>query len=351
MKDKQIRCKAIVFPYPERAEIHNDVALPTVDDDSIVIKTKYSSISRGTEMDLYHARFHGRGQFYPILTGYEATGEVIYAGKNVTHLRVGDRAAASNLLEGFDKRYCVAWGGQTEYVVVNKVSYQDFGVHPDYGAKRACKIPDNISYQEACFSVLTAVALHGIERIGIKKEDTVIVIGQGCVGMLCAQIIKSMGIRVIVCDLYDYRLNISKKVGLKEQINVSDVDLVKQSLEYTEGKGADVVVDATGKGAEIYEFIWDMVKEHGTVHAQGMVLDPIVLKVCDTLFSKSLRFSSSCGEYPRHQREALSMISDGRIKVKEMISKEMFFTEATKAYDLVDKKPDEILKLIFKWEE
>ena len=101
----------------------------------------------------------------------------------------------------------------------------------------------------------------------------------------------------------------------------------------------------------IYEFIWDMVKEHGTVHAQGMVIDPIILKVRDTLFSKSLRFSSSCGEYPRHQREALRMISDGRIKVKEMISKEMFFTEATKAYDLVDKKPDEILKLIFKWEE
>jgi len=171
MKGKEIRCKAIVFPYPKRAEIHKDVALPFIDDDSVVIKTKYSSISRGTEMDLYHARFHDDGQFYPILTGYEPAGEVIYAGKNVTHLKVGDRAVVSNLMAGFDKKYCVAWGGQTEYVVVNKVSVPDLGLYPDYGAGRASKIPDGVSYQEACLSVLGAVAYHGIERIGVKAGD------------------------------------------------------------------------------------------------------------------------------------------------------------------------------------
>jgi len=175
------------------------------------------------------------------------------------------------------------------------------------------------------------------------------VIGQGCVGMMSAQIAKSLGARVIVSDLYENRLNISKKVGIKEVINASKTDQVEEILERTDGKGADIVIDATGT-VKTYEFIWPMVKDHGTVHAQGMVLDPLILKVSDTIFGKSLRFSSTCGEYPRHQREVLKMIADGRIKAKEMISKEMSFTEAAKAYDLVDKKPDEILKLIFKWE-
>ena len=349
MKGERIRCKAMIFPYPEKAELREDVGLPEVDDDSVVIKTKYSSISRGTEMDLYHARFHDYGQFYPMLPGYEPAGEVIYAGKNVTHLKKGDRAVVSNLFSGFDEKYCVAWGGQTEYVVVNKVSVPDFGLYPDFGAGRASKIPDGVSYEEACLSVLGAVAYHGIERIGVENGNTVMVIGQGCVGLMSAQIAKSLGARVIVSDIYEYRLSISEQVGIEEIINASKSDQVKEIHALTNGKGADIVIDATGT-SKTYDFIWSMVRNHGTVHAQGMVLNPIILKVSDTLFGESLRFSSSCGEYPRHQREVLKMIADGRIKAKELISKQMRFQKATEAYDLVDKKPDEVLKVIFEWE-
>lgn len=349
MNGRQIKCKAIVFPHPQKAVLHENVAMPVVDDDSVVIKTKYSAISRGTEMDLYHARFHDEGQFYPMLPGYEPAGEVIYAGKNVSHLKEGDRAVVSNLFSGFDDRYCVAWGGQSEFVVVNKTSVFDLGLYPDYGAGRAGKIPDNVSYQEACLSVLGAVAYHGIERIGVKASDTVMVVGQGCVGMMAAQIAKDIGARVIVSDLHEYRLDISRKVGIEETINASETNQVEEVLALTDGKGADIVIDCTGT-VKTYEFIWDMAKEHGTVHAQGMVLDPMILRVSKTLFSKSLRFSSSCGEYPRHQREVLRMISDGRINARAMISTEMSFEKASEAYELVDKKPDECLKLIFKWE-
>jgi 2-desacetyl-2-hydroxyethyl bacteriochlorophyllide A dehydrogenase len=293
-------------------------------------------------MDLYHARFHDQGQFYPMLTGYEPAGEVIYAGKNVTHLKEGDRAVVSNLFNGFDERCCVAWGGQTEYVVVNDVS------HPEHGAKRANKIPDGVSYKEACLSILAAVAHHGLERIEPKPDDTIMIIGQGCVGMMSAQLAQNMGARVIVSDLYQKRLDISGQVGIEERINASETDQVEEILNKTDGKGADVVIDATGDPAT-YEFIWDMVKEHGTVHAQGMVLDPLTLQVTDTLFAKSLRFSSSCGENPRHQKDVLQMIADGTIKAEKMITKEMSYTEATKAYDMVNKKPDQILKLVFNW--
>ena len=349
MNGKQIKCRAIVFTRPGKAEVHDNVAMPVIDDDSVVIKTRYSGISRGTEMDHYYARFHCEGQFYPLITGYEPAGEVIYAGRNVTHLKEGDRAVVSNLFAGFDPRYCVAWGGQTEYVVVNKTSVPDMGCHPDFGALRASKIPDHVSYQEACLSILGAVAYHGIERIGVKSGDTVMVVGQGCVGMMAAQIAVSLGARVMVSDLYEYRLGISRQVGITDTINATTTNQVTAVLERTGGKGADVVIDCTGT-VKTYEFIWGMVKDHGTVHAQGMVLEPMLLKVKQTLFGKSLRFSSTCGEYPRHQREVLKMIGDGRINAKAMISKEMSFLDATAAYDLVDRKADECLKLVFKWE-
>jgi L-iditol 2-dehydrogenase len=343
MQKERIHCKAIAFPYPERAEVHKDVMMPAVDDDSVVIKTKYSSISRGTEMDLYHARFHDYKQFYPMLPGYEPAGEVVYKGKNVTHLQEGDRAVVSNLFAGFDERYCVAWGGQCEYIVVNNVSV------PQFGALRANKIPDGVSYQEGILSILGAVAYHGMERISPGPDDTIMVIGQGCVGMMAAQIAQNLGARVIVSDLNQYRLNVAEKIGLKETINASKTDQVKKVLELTSGQGADVVIDATGDPST-YNFIWSMVKDHGTVHAQGMVLKPITLEVWKTLFAHSLRFSSSCGEKPRHQKDVLNMIAEGKINAKDMITKEMSYEDATQAYDMAKKKPDEILKLILNWE-
>ena len=113
--------RAVVFVRPRRAEVHDDVLFPAMNDESVVIRTGYSVISRGTELDLYTNQMHGRGeqaQWYPMLPGYMPCGEVIEAGGKVSHLQVGDRAIASNLFGGFDERYCCAWGGHCEYIVV-----------------------------------------------------------------------------------------------------------------------------------------------------------------------------------------------------------------------------------------
>src|SRR5512139_2976178 len=106
--------QAIVFTRPLKAAFHTEVRLPEMDDDGVLVRTEYSTISRGTELDLYTGQMHGRGvnnQWYPMLPGYMPVGIVEHAGKNVSHLAVGDRVIGSNLFSGFDERYCPAWAG------------------------------------------------------------------------------------------------------------------------------------------------------------------------------------------------------------------------------------------------
>lgn len=348
MGKQRRRGKVVVFPYPERAELRGDVLLPEEDDDTVVVRTIYSGISRGTEMDLYHAEFHGKRQWYPMLPGYEPVGEVIEIGRNVSHVKSGDRVIVGAIPLGYEERLCVAWGGQTEYCIVNCKSVPNWGIYNTLGPNMVRKIPDNISYEEAVFFSLGGVAYHGIEKVGVSESDTVVIIGQGVVGMMGAQICRAKGARVIVSDLCDYRLNISRQVGIKEVINTQKEKQKERVGELTEDKGPDVVIETTGEPENLLMAL-DMVKEDGKVHAQGMYLKPISLYIPDTLFAKNLSLSSTVDGSPEHREDILRLISTGQINVKPMISKVMNIDEVTEAYELVDHKPDEFVKILLRW--
>lgn len=344
MASREVRGKVVVFARPRRVEIRENVEIGKIDDNTVVMRTRYSAISRGTEMDLYHNRMHtvrGETQWYPIISGYEAVGEIIEIGKNVKGMKEGDRISVANLFGGYEEPYCCAWGGQSEYLVINYKS------HPQ-GPGTIVKIPEQVSYEEATFHVLAGTAHHGIERVGLGKDDTVMIIGQGVVGMMAAQIAKAREARVIASDLYESRLNLSKQMRVDEIIYAAREDQVKKVKELTGEKGADVVIESTGKPS-LLKAAFEMVKDYGRIHALGWYVEPMVMDIPDLLSIKNLSLSSSAGARPEGRKEFLNMVADERVQVKEMISSVMSIDDAVQAYDLVDKKPNEILKIIFKW--
>jgi threonine dehydrogenase-like Zn-dependent dehydrogenase len=91
---QRLKTRAIIFSRPVRAEVRDDLILPEMDDEGILVHTKYSTISRGTELDLYSGQMHGKGvnaQWYPMLPGYMPVGTVEAIGKKVDHVKIGDR--------------------------------------------------------------------------------------------------------------------------------------------------------------------------------------------------------------------------------------------------------------------
>lgn len=337
--------KAIVFKKPLHAEVREDVLLPEMDDNGVVLKTIYSGLSRGTELDLYTGQMHSRppnSEWYPILPGYMPLGEVIEVGSGVEHLQVGDMALGSNLFSGFDPRYCPAWAGHTEYVVMSDHSH-------GLGAHRAVKVPDELDLKTACIALLPAIAYKGV-TVKVKPEpgETVLVVGQGAIGNCAAQLCQAAGARVIVADLCEYRLEQSRKSGIEETINASEVELWEAVAELCEDGEPQKIIEVTGE-PDVLESCLQHAPNNGLIHAQGMYLEPIHLYMPDTLFGRNLTFTGTVGETPEIVARVLEMMQEGALSLDHLVTKTYPMEEATEAYKWIYEYPEECITLTFEW--
>jgi len=337
--------KAVVFTAQQHAEVHDGVSFPAMDDDGVVIRTSYSVISRGTELDLYTGQMHGRGesaQTYPMLPGYMPCGEVIVAGTKVEHLAVGDWAIGSNLFHGFDDRYCVAWGGHCEYTVISRTS------HP-HGSKRAVKVPEGFPPTHASLAVLGGVARKGLEnKVRPQAGETVLIVGQGVIGNLAAQLCKQAGANVVVADLEEARLAVSRQCGLDQAVNSSQTSLADIARGLNDGAGPDAIIDVTGEPSVLAQLL-PVARVGGRVHAQGMYLEDLSLYFPETLFGRDLTLSATCGEDACHTADVLDLMAAGKLVYEPLVSDVMPVDEATAAYRRVHDRPDEVMTVALQW--
>ena len=127
-------------------------------------------------------------------------------------------------------------GGFAEYVRV-----MDWIV--DHGT---VKIPDGISFEQACFVEPVNTCMKGIDALRLQQGETVLVIGQGPIGVILSVLARRAGASVITSDLYAERLRISKSHGFELAVDASRQDVLEYVRQQTEGRGADAVVLAVG---------------------------------------------------------------------------------------------------------
>jgi L-iditol 2-dehydrogenase len=123
-------------------------------------------------------------------------------------------------------------GGFSEYVRV-----MDWIVK-----KGTVRVPDGVSFEQASFVEPVNTCLKGIDTLRLLPDETVLVIGQGPIGLILATLAKRTGARVITSDLYAARLTMAKSLGLNGTIDASKADAGKTVREMTEGRGADAVI-------------------------------------------------------------------------------------------------------------
>src|SRR5215510_10789530 len=226
----------------------------------------------------------------PRIFGHETSGVVAALGAGVTGFRLGDRVVVFHHIpcgscfycrhrtfaqcETYKKVGCTAGfepsgGGFAEYVRVM-----------DWIVRRGTvRIPENVSFEQACFLEPVNTCLKGIENLRLYPNETVLVIGQGPIGIILAFLALRAGASVITSDLYPQRLTISKTYGLGNAIEAARTDSVARVRELTEGRGADAAILAVG-GNGLIQTAMDAVRPGGrvllfaqTVHGEA-VIDP-----------------------------------------------------------------------------
>ncbi len=341
--------KQIIQDLKSGATILEDVPVPQVKSGAVLIKTTRTLVSLGTErmlvefgkanfiskarqqpdkvkqvIDKIHtdglqptikAVFNKLGQPMPL--GYCNVGRVVEVGRGVTEFKVGDRVASN--------------GPHAEYVCIPQ--------------NLVAKVPDEVSDEEAAFTVIGSIGLQGIRNLTPQLGETVAVIGLGLVGLVTAQLLKANGCNVIGIDFDQQKVDMAESKGIIAMNPGAGVDPVGFVQEQTNGIGADgVIITASAKTDEVIHQACEMSRKRGRIILVGVVGMNMRR---DDFYKKELTFQVSCSygagrydeeyeqkghDYPlpyvrwtekRNFQTILSTIANGGLDVKSLITEEV----------------------------
>jgi L-iditol 2-dehydrogenase len=330
-----------------------EVPVPQIGAGELLIRVHTCGIC-GTDLKKISSGSHSA----PRIFGHETTGVIVALGASVRDYRVGDRVMVFHHIPCRDCYYCKhkvfaqcdtykkvgatagyepSGGGFAEYVRVMDWIVARGGVVP---------IPDNVSFEQASFIEPVNTCMKGIETMRLIPGETVLVIGQGPIGIMLAVLARRCGARVITSDLFPQRLTIAKTLGLNDTIDASASDTVITIKKMTEGRGADAVVLAVA-GSGLIRPAMDATRPGGRVllfaqtqHGEA-IIDPS--SVC--VDEKSLLGSYSASV--DLQDESARFVLNREVDLERLISHRYPLTESIDALHLAaHPKPDSMKVVI-----
>ena len=292
----------------------------------------------------------------PRIFGHETSGVVVAAGKDVPQFHVGDRVMVFHHIpcrecyycrhktfaqcETYKKVGCTAGfepsgGGFAEYVRVMDWIVQQGTV----------RIPNGVSFEQACFVEPVNTCMKGVNSLHLEPDETVLVIGQGPIGLILSVLVKRTGARVITSDLYSRRLTISESFGLGPTIDASRVDVIQSVRELTDGRGADAVILAVG-GNGLIRPAMDATRSGGrvllfaqTVHGE-VLIDPAAICVDEKTLLGSYSASVEL------QEESVRFVMGREMELERLIKHRFPLTRALEALELAAHPQPDSMKIV-----
>ncbi|KAI0870299.1 GroES-like protein [Hypoxylon argillaceum] len=329
-----------------------DRPVPTLQSEhEVLVAVNYTGICGS---DVHYWQEGGIGHFVvraPMVLGHESAGTVVRAGAAVTALKPGDRVA---LEPGYPCRRCApCLGGH-----YNLCPEMRFAATPPHDgtltgfwaapADFCYKLPDAVSLQEGALIEPLAVAVHIVRQAGVAPGQSVVVMGAGPVGLLCAAVARAFGATTVVSvDIVESKLNfatsfysthayVSQRVPAEE--NAANIRKLAPGL----AGGADVVIDASGAEPSIQTSL-HTVRNGGTYVQGGMGRDNItfpIMALCLKEVTAKGSFRYGSGDYSL----AIELVATGKVEVKKLISEVVAFKDAEAAFNKV--KQGEVIKIL-----
>jgi len=343
--------------------IVDEVPAPLVSNNEVLVHVYYSCISSGTELSgitssgksLYKRVIDKPQNIKKVLdllkneglsktiskvknkvdikatTGYSASGLVLEVGSEVKNIKVGDKVACAG----------AGIANHAEFIAVPE--------------NLVTEVPGNLPLEYASTVTLGSIALQGVRRCKPQLGEFVVVIGLGVIGQLTVQLLKLSGCRVIGIDLEQRRIDKALSLGLDVGFNPIKVNVVEEVIKNTNGYGADsiVITAASGSSAVINQAM-EICRKKGKVVVVGDV--PLNIKrkyfyekEIDLLISTSYgpgrydeKYELKGHDYPyayirwtenRNMKEYLSLLSENKVNVKDLIEGIYKIEEAPKAFE------------------
>lgn len=369
-----------LFVNPQGQIDQRDVIAPIIETLGSIVQTQYALISTGTELTIIkQIRFNNQSILKKILKSNEFRNKVLSLIRKFEIKKI-----LNFILKKFKKKVNTK-NFSTPRANFTSIGYSCSGIiqktniknlqkndrvacagsnHAEliYSPKNlTCKIPDNLSLEEAAFVAIGAIALHSIHRADIKVGEFVGVIGTGLIGLIVIQLAKISGARVFAIDLINRRLNLAKKLGADTILNPRNFNAINKVKDITSGHGLDrIIICAASSSPKPLKQAIELIRKKGKIVLLGNM--PIVIdrsklyyKEADLLISRSYGpgrydayYESEGFDYPkeyvpwtekRNMEFFLQLLSEKKINVKSLITDIIPFKDAESAYEKLEKDP------------
>lgn len=333
--------KAVYLQQPGDIKIA-EIAKPARGKDQILVAVRSAGIC-GSDIGAY--RGTNPLVSYPRIIGHEIAGEILEVPESETNFVVGDRV----ILEPYvycGKCYPCSIGHTNccENLTV-------LGVHIDGGMAQyfshprhlVHKAPDNIPWNILPMAEPLVISMHAVTQPKTQAGEHVVITGCGPIGLLAAQYALTLGAIPIVVDPVDERLALAKKLGVPHIINPVTSDAVKEISSLTNGRMAEVVIEASGAASAIRATV-DYVAFAGRISFVGWPKNEIPLPTA--LFTKKeltiVGSRNSVGMFP----ESLRLISENKVDVAALVTKTVTLEEIPATVADISEHPERYLKVI-----
>lgn len=375
--------RAVTFQGKENMQV-KDVAAPSIQEPSdMIVKITASGVC-GSDLHLYKGGLKPEQDY---VVGHEPMGIVEEVGPEVKNLKKGDRVVipfnigcgecffCKNQMEsqcdesnphgepgglfGFTEMFGNFPGGQAEYL---RVPYADF---------TSFKVPENSELEDESVLFLSDVmptAYWSVENSGVKKGDTVIILGSGPIGLMAQKFARLKGAsRVIAVDQVDHRLSHAEKTNNVETYNFSNNPDIGSLLHEDTKGGADVVIDCVGMDGTVpkgEKFGSDEDNQFGTIHpiitASQAVRKFGVVQLTGVygtdanafplgdFFSRNVSLTMGQAPVIHLMPKLYDMVENNELDPTDIITHSLPLEDAAKGYDIFDKKEDGNIKVVLK---
>ena len=318
----------------------------------VLLKVEVASIC-GTDVKVLHRTLQGQptGEF---IMGHEYAGTVAALGPDVDEFQIGERVAVEvhkgcercencikgwytsclnygNLAKGHRAKGLTCDGGFAEYAV-NHIN-------------TLYRLPDNLTFEQACMVTTAASPLWAIDLIGgYVAGETVLILGPGPIGLIAVQLCKALGAeRVILSGTRDSRLEVGKRLGADFTINVRTENLADRIREITRGKGADSVLECAGGPTSMQEAL-ENVKRGGRIGVVAWYTGPVQVDM-NLAVRSNVRIYAARGEGGMNCGRSLALMSAGKITADAIITHHFELDQIHEAFQTYVNRIDNALKV------
>ncbi|MCL4489606.1 MAG: alcohol dehydrogenase catalytic domain-containing protein [Chloroflexi bacterium] len=268
---------------------------------------------------------------YPFRMGHELSGTVVEVGRDVPNVQVGDRVVPDGRMPCGYCYYC----RRGLFSACPNQGYFSGGLaeFSAYPFQNLVHIPDRLTLDEAAIAEPLACVINGQSKLKVPFGGVAVVIGDGPIGLLHLQMLKSRGAFTIMIGLLDHRLQVAKELGADVVVNATTEDAGKVAREVSDGRGADVVVNAVGK-PEVLRNAIDLAARRGQVLFFAATMQPKVELDIDLIHYKELALIGTYDSTIAQYEDALALLGAGTIQAKPLISHRLPLPQVQQGYEI-----------------